>query len=249
MGKTEKKEKSFGLIGKNISYSFSRGYFSEKFTRLKLLGYSYDNFDLDAISEFKSLISKNNLSGVNVTIPYKESIIPYLDYLDKTAKKIGAVNTIKFTDGGLKGYNTDAYGFKKAMSTHLKKHHENALILGTGGASKAISYVFERLDIPYKFVSRNPKKGAFSYTELDKSIIEKYKIIVNCSPVGTHPNILDKPNIPYQYIGKEHFLFDLIYNPEKTAFLKEGIEKGAAVENGLRMLQFQAEKAWKIWNA
>ncbi|WP_394970849.1 shikimate dehydrogenase family protein [uncultured Croceitalea sp.] len=249
MGKTEKKEKRFGLIGKNISYSFSRRYFSEKFTELKLLGYSYENFDLDTISKFKSLIAENSLSGLNVTIPYKESIIPYLDCLDKTAEKIGAVNTIRFTPEGLKGYNTDAYGFQKTLVPHLKKHHKNALILGTGGASKAIAYVFETLNIPYKFVSRNPKKGMFSYEELDKSIIEKYKIIANCSPVGTHPNILDKPNIPYQYINEKHFLFDLIYNPEKTAFLKYGEKKGACIENGLAMLQFQAEKAWEIWNS
>jgi shikimate dehydrogenase len=249
MEKTERQQKRFGLIGKHISYSFSRGYFSDKFNTLKLSDYSYENFDLETISEFKSLITHNKLSGANVTIPYKESIIPYLDYLDKTAERIGAVNTIKFTAKGLEGYNTDAHGFKKAMTVHLKEHHKNALILGTGGASKAISYVFETLDIPYKFVSRNPKKGALTYVELDKSIIENYTIIVNCSPVGTYPNVLDKPNIPYQYIGKEHFLFDLIYNPEKTVFLKEGIEKGATIENGLRMLQFQAEKAWEIWNS
>lgn len=249
MEKIEKKEKRFGLVGKNISYSFSQGYFTEKFTKSNLLEYSYENFDLADISAFNKLIIQNNLFGLNVTIPYKELIIPYLDELDKTAEKIGAVNTICFKNNSLTGYNTDAYGFQKSLLIHLKKKHKKALILGTGGASKAIAYVFKTLNIPFQFVSRNPKNREISYKKLDEKIIKKHQIIVNCSPVGTHPNIHEKPAIPYQYVTKNHLLFDLIYNPSKTAFLKEGEAKGASIENGLSMLEFQAEKSWEIWNS
>lgn len=249
MGKIEKKEKRFGLVGKDISYSFSRGYFAEKFTALKLLNHSYENFDLADISEFSAILNKNAISGLNVTIPYKESVIPFLNDLDKAAEEIGAVNTIKFTSKGLKGYNTDAFGFQNSLAYHLKNHHKKALILGTGGASKAIAYVFKNLEIPFQFVSRTPKEGQLSYENLNRKIVQEHQIIVNSSPVGTHPNILEKPDIPYQYLTQKHFLFDLIYNPEKTAFLKEGEEKGAVITNGLRMLELQAEKAWEIWNS
>jgi shikimate dehydrogenase len=249
MEKIEKKEKRFGLVGKDISYSFSRGYFSEKFTSLQLLNYSYENFDLSDISEFTALIKENHLSGLNVTIPYKELVIPFLNDLDETAEEIGAVNTIQYTANGLKGFNTDAYGFQNSLTSHLKDYHKNALILGTGGASKAIAYVFKKLKIPFLFVSRTPKEKQLSYKDLSKKIIQEHQIIVNSSPVGTHPNILEKPDIPYQYLTKHHFLFDLIYNPKKTAFLKEGEEKGTVITNGLRMLELQAEKAWEIWNS
>lgn len=249
MEKIEKKEKRFGLVGRGISYSFSRGYFSEKFTKLGLSDYSYENFDLANISEFKALTEENDLSGLNVTIPYKELVIPYLDELDETATKIGAVNTIRLKKDKLIGYNTDAHGFKKSLSAHLKKKHKKALILGTGGASKAIAYVFEVLDIPFQFVSRNPEVKQLSYKDLDKKIIKEHQIIVNCSPVGTHPNIHEKPDIPYKYLTKDHLLFDLIYNPSKTAFLKEGEIQKTIIENGLAMLEFQAEKSWEIWNS
>lgn len=249
MEKEEEKENKYGLLGKDISYSFSRGYFSEKFTHLNLSKHSYVNFDLETISELKLVLEENNLAGLNVTIPYKEAVIPYLDDLDNTAKEIGAVNTIKFTKTGLKGFNTDTYGFKKAISVHLKSVHKKALILGTGGASKAIAYVFKQLNIPFKFVSRTPKANQISYANLDINTIEEHQIIVNCSPVGTYPNINDKPNLPYEGLGKNHLLFDLIYNPEKTAFLKMGEKAGGLIENGLAMLEFQAEKSWEIWNA
>jgi len=247
--KEEKTNKQYGLLGKNISYSFSRGYFSEKFTQLQLHNHSYENFDLEDISELKTVLSKNNIAGLNVTIPYKEAVIPYLDDLDETAKEIGAVNTIKFTKKGLKGYNTDAYGFQQAISKHLKDVHKNALILGTGGASKAIAYVFKQLEIPFKFVSRNPEKNQISYSELNRKTIQEHLVIVNCSPVGTYPHINDKPNIPYEGLGENHLLFDLIYNPDRTAFLKMGENAGGAIENGLCMLEFQAEKSWEIWNS
>jgi len=248
MEKTENKKHRFGLVGKDISYSFSKGYFASKFKKLELHDHSYENFDLQAISEFKEITLNTTIKGLNVTIPYKEEVIPYLALLDSKAKKIGAVNTIRFTKKGLKGYNTDAYGFQKSIEPLLKKHHKKALILGTGGASKAISFVFNELKIKHKFVSRNPKKNQFAYTALDQKVLSKYTIVVNCSPLGTHPNIEEKPAIPYQYITSKHLLFDLIYNPEKTAFLQKGEDQGAAVCNGYKMLELQAEKAWEIWN-
>lgn len=248
MGNTEKNK--FGLIGKNISYSFSKGYFAQKFKDLNLDRNTYENFDLPQINDFGRLISQNkNLKGLNVTIPYKEVVIPYLDELNTNAKKIGAVNTIKFTKKGLKGYNTDIYGFKKSIRPFLQKHHKKALILGTGGASKAVAFVFDELGIEFKYVSRNPEKNQLGYTNLNKAILSVYTVLVNCTPRGTFPNIKDKPDVPYQFITDRHLLFDLIYNPEKTAFLQEGETQGASICNGLRMLELQAEKAWEIWNS
>ncbi len=240
----------YGLIGKNISYSFSKGYFTKKFLDSNLLDCSYDNFDLQNIEQFTKLLQETkNLKGINVTIPYKEEILPFLTELDEEAKRIGAVNTIKFSNNGLKGYNTDVYGFKKSLVPLLKEHHNKALILGTGGASKAVAYVFGQLGIPYLFVSRVPKENQISYQALTKSMLEKYTIIVNCTPLGTYPNIEVKPEIPYHFINNSHLLYDLIYNPEKTAFLKNGEEQGATIVNGLEMLKLQAEKAWTIWNS
>jgi len=240
----------FGLVGKNISYSFSKGYFTQKFKDLGLDHNSYENFDLSAIEDFQTLIQHNkNLKGLNVTIPYKEVVIPYLNKLDSKAGKIGAVNTIKFTKKGLKGYNTDIYGFKKVIKPFLKKRHRKALILGTGGASKAVAFVFGELGIKHKYVSRNPDENQFGYVDLNEKVLKKYTVLVNCTPQGTFPNIADKPDIPYQFISTRHLLFDLIYNPEKTAFLREGENQGAAISNGLRMLELQAEKSWEIWNS
>ena len=249
MERTDGKQVRFGLVGKNISYSFSKGYFSIKFSELKLPNYSYENFDLQNISEITNVLKNTkNLSGLNVTIPYKESIIPYLNELEPSAEEIGAVNTIKISPTGLKGYNTDAYGFKMAIEPYLKKQHTKALILGTGGASKAIAYVLKQLNIHFTFVSRTGKNNGYTYDELNKSIVQDYTIIINCTPIGTFPNITEKPKIPYQFINQKHLLFDLIYNPEKTAFLSYGETQGATILNGLQMLEFQAEKSWKIWN-
>jgi shikimate dehydrogenase len=247
----EEKKSKFGLLGKNISYSFSSGYFTKKFEKLNLKKHKYVNFDIPEIKDFPSIIEETpNLKGMNVTIPYKEEVIQYLDKLDETAKEIGAVNTIKFTKrGDLKGYNTDIFGFENSIKPFLKKHHKKALILGTGGASKAVAYAFKRNDINFKFVSRNPsEKNQISYKDLSEEILEEYTVIVNCSPIGTFPNVNDAPKIPYQFISDKHLLFDLIYNPEETAFLKKGKEKGAAIKNGYQMLELQAEEAWRIWN-
>ncbi|WP_421809784.1 shikimate dehydrogenase family protein [Flagellimonas sp.] len=248
MEKTEKKEKRYGLLGKNISYSFSQGYFTQKFKDLGLNDHSYENFDLQEITELERVLSQNQLKGLNVTIPYKEEVIPYLDEMDAQAEKIGAVNTIKFTKLGLKGFNTDAHGFKKSLEPFLKPHHTKALILGTGGASKAVRFVLDELGIANTFVSRTKKEGQLTYEELDQNILEECTLIINCTPLGTHPNVGNKPDLPYQFIGNDHLLYDLIYNPEKTTFLALGEANGAAICNGLKMLQYQAEKAWEIWN-
>ncbi|MBO0329355.1 shikimate dehydrogenase family protein [[Muricauda] lutisoli] len=240
--------KRFGLLGRNISYSFSQGYFTQKFNKLGLEDYSYENFDIQQIDEVKSILSDNSLKGLNVTIPYKQDIIPYLDELDSKAAKIGAVNTIEFSKNGLKGYNTDAYGFQKSLEPFLKPHHTKALVLGTGGASKAVRFVLDELGITSTYVSRNKKEGQYTYGELDENIIKENTLIINCTPLGTFPNIEEKPTLPYQHIGPEHLLYDLIYNPEKTRFLAMGEANGATICNGLKMLEQQAEKAWEIWN-
>ena len=240
-----------GLLGKNISYSFSRAYFKEKFETENINHTTYDNFDIKNIELFPTIIKNTKgLKGLNVTIPYKEKVIPYLDKINKKAKAIGAVNTIKITKKGkLVGYNTDCYGFKKTLKPLIKSHHKNALILGTGGASKAIAYTLDEMGITYKYVSRKLSEGiGFSYDTLTEDDIKNHQIIINCTPLGTFPDIEDCPNIPYEGISKKHILFDLIYNPEETKFLKHGKENQATIINGLGMLEFQAEKAWSIWN-
>ena len=248
----EKESNVFGLLGKNIEYSFSRGYFTNKFDKLGFTNYKYVNFDIQNIEEFLSIINDNkkSLRGINVTIPYKEEVMKYLNKLDKTAKEIGAVNTIKLTKkGNLKGYNSDVVGFENSIFPFIKKHHKRALILGTGGASKAIAYALKKNGIKFKFVSRNPKnKKEISYQDLTENVIKKHQIIINSTPVGTSPNIEKSPNIPYQFITKNHLLYDLIYNPEVTTFLLKGKEQGATIKNGYEMLELQAEESWRIWN-
>lgn len=243
--------RKFGLIGRNIDYSFSREYFKEKFKNEKITDATYVNFDLEVISLFDIQTRQTpNLSGCNVTIPYKETIIPYLDKLNKTAKKIGAVNTIKVSKKGkFIGYNTDYYGFKKTLQPHLKKHHKKALILGTGGASKAVAYALKQLNIKYSFVSRTAsKQSKYTYNTLSVKNITKHTILINCTPLGTHPDVDACPNIPYEGITDKHILFDLIYNPEETIFLSLGKQLGATAINGYKMLELQAEKSWRIWN-
>jgi shikimate dehydrogenase len=247
----EKKNKVFGLLGKNISYSFSRGYFAEKFELLGLNKHEYKNFDIQDIAGFSSIIKDETcLKGINVTIPYKEEVMQYLDIIDNTAKAIGAVNTIKFTKrGNLKGYNTDVVGFENSISPYFKSHHKFALILGTGGASKAIAYALKKNKIQYKFVSRKPSgKEEISYNDVTNEVLNKYHIIVNCTPIGTSPDIHVSPNIPYQFLSEKHLLFDLIYNPEISAFLAKGKQQGASIKNGFEMLEMQAEESWRIWN-
>ncbi len=248
----EKKDKIFGLLGKNISYSFSKGYFTEKFNKLHLNDNEYVNFDIPTIQNLPETIQKTtNIKGMNVTIPYKVEVIPFLDDLDDTAKKIGAVNTIKFTEQGtLKGYNTDVVGFENSIKPFFKSHHKKALILGTGGASKAVAYALTKNNISYKFVSRTPtEENQISYDAITEELLNEYHIIINCTPLGTSPNTEKCPSIPYQYINKKHLMYDLIYNPAVTTFLQKGLDNGATIKNGLEMLELQAEESWRIWNA
>lgn len=249
--KQNKHMRRFGLIGKDISYSFSRNYFKNKFEAEDIKNTSYENFDLENINLFNTkLKQENNISGFNVTIPYKESVMPFLDKLNKKAEAIGAVNTIKITKKGkYVGYNTDYYGFKKTLKPFIKKHHKKALILGTGGASKAIAYALKSLDIDYYFVSRKAGEHVkYTYNELTDAIINAHQIIINSTPLGTFPEIEMCPDIPYQAISKQHILFDLIYNPSETKFLRLGKQNNATSINGERMLELQAEKSWSIWN-
>ncbi len=247
------KRTKLGLIGKNISYSFSKGYFQEKFKNLKINDLTYRNFDIPEIEEFPFLIyhKEEDFLGFNVTIPYKLSIMKYLTAIDEDAKKIGAVNTIKITDDNeLIGYNTDIYGFENSLKPLLKPQHKKALILGTGGASKAVAFVFDKLNIEYLFVSRIAKSSTIiSYQDLSEELLKSHQLIVNCSPLGTHPNIENCPDIPYELLTDKHFLYDLIYNPSETTFLKHGKERGTIIKNGLEMLELQAEKSWEIWNS
>lgn len=242
--------KQFGLIGKNIEYSFSRLYFTKKFRAENIDSSSYKNFDINNIVEIKTILKTPNLRGLNVTIPYKESVIPYLDNLSEEAKIIGAVNTICFLENGTtKGYNTDVFGFKTALLQNWKDHDvSKALILGTGGVSKAIQFVLKKMKIKPLLVSRKPSEGEISYSQVNQEIINTHQLIINASPIGVYPNFDKAPNIPYKFISSKHYLFDLIYNPKQTLFLKEGEKKGATTQNGLLMLEQQAEKSWEIWN-
>jgi shikimate dehydrogenase len=242
--------KRFGLLGRNINYSFSKGYFTDKFNNENFAGCTYENFDIPEIASFPEIIKNtSNLKGLNVTIPYKETVIPFLDKLSKNAAQIGAVNTIKITKKGkLKGYNTDYYGFKKSLEPLLQPHHKKALILGTGGASKGVAFALDELNIPYTFVSREAKENAIDYSRINATTFDNYQIIINSTPVGTSPNVDAFPLIPYEFFTDKHIAYDLIYNPAETQFLKNAKQQGAQIKNGLDMLIFQAEKAWKIWN-
>lgn len=239
----------FGLIGKDISYSFSRKYFSDKFLKEGTAA-TYENFDLEEINSFPELLRKSmDLQGLNVTIPYKEKIIPFLDTLDPTAREIGAVNTVKFEkNGSLTGYNTDFHGFLESLRPFLKPNLRKALILGTGGASKAVKYALNVLEIPSTFVSRTASKDAMMYGDLSQEILEEYKLIVNTTPLGTFPRVEESPALPTAFLGKDHLIFDLIYNPPKTKLMSLAEARGATVLNGEKMLILQAEKAWEIWN-
>lgn len=248
-----KPTKKFGLLGRNISYSFSSGYFSEKFAELGLENHSYENFDIENIEGFPQLLLNNlsKINGMNVTIPYKQEVLKYLDEIDEEAVEIGAVNTIKFLENGRKkGFNTDVFGFENSLKPLLELHHTKALILGTGGASKAVAHALKKLNIQYVFVSRNPiGENQISYNTIDKELLQQYTLLINCTPLGTFPNIKASPDLPYQYVTTNHLLYDLIYNPAITTFLQQGKEKGATIKNGLEMLQLQAEKSWQIWNS
>lgn len=240
----------FGLVGRNIHYSFSKMYFTEKFKVDGLTDHTYDNYDIEDISALKAVLTQNSgIKGLNITIPYKVEVIPILDKMSKKAVKIGAVNTVRISKKGtLKGYNTDWIGFTKSIAPLLQPHHTDALILGTGGASKAIAFALKKLKINSTLVSREKKKNTLSYDDLDKAAFAKFTIVINCSPVGTFPNLKDCPNLPYELFTERHIAYDLIYNPEETTFLRKAKEQGAIIKNGYSMLVYQAEAAWDIWN-
>ncbi|MGY8918891.1 MAG: shikimate dehydrogenase family protein [Flavobacteriales bacterium] len=239
--------KLYGLLGKNIDYSFSKDFFSKKFNK-ENLNCSYMNFDIQEIDEFKKVINEFKINGLNVTIPYKESIIKYLDFVCPIAKEIGAVNTIKFENSTLSGYNTDYLGFYNSAQ-RIVKPSTRALILGTGGASKAIAYALKLLGVKYIFVSRSKEnEECISYEDLNKSIINKHKLIINCTPLGTYPMIEEIPKVPISLITSNHTVYDLIYNPTKSLLLEKSEENGAKIINGYQMLQNQAIESWNIWN-
>lgn len=241
----------YGLIGFPLSHSFSKGFFNEKFASERIDA-TYQNFEIPSIAQFHAVIASNpDLNGLNVTIPYKEQIIPYLDELDETASEIGAVNVVKFfrTRQGLKlkGYNSDVIGFSRSIAEYILPHHTKALILGTGGASKAVAYSLKKMNIEYKFVTRTPLWGQLAYEDVDERILQEYTVIINATPLGMYPKIDACPDIPYEFLTDRHLLYDLLYNPNETKFMKLGKEKGAVVLNGLEMLLLQAFAAWEIW--
>ena len=245
----QKQIENFGLIGKDISYSFSKKFFNQKFINEGLNNCSYENYDISSISKLLEVINDTKIKGLNVTIPYKESVIELLNHIDPIAKKIGAVNTIKIDkQNKLSGYNTDYIGFKQSLESNIS-NQKRALILGTGGASKAIVYALKTLNIKTLLVSRKNREECITYEDVSNQIIKDHTIIINCTPLGTYPNIEECPKIPYEYITDRHLCYDLIYNPIKTKFLILSEKKGASIINGNEMLENQAIESWKIWNS
>jgi shikimate dehydrogenase len=243
--------KTYGLIGYRLSHSFSKKYFNEKFSKENIRDCVYENFPLDTISEFLNLLkTTTNPKGFNVTIPYKEEIIPFLSELDASAKAIGAVNVVKvLPNGKLIGYNSDYYGFKNSLKEFVPIiTNRKALVLGTGGAAKAVVAALKDLGIAHQYVSRTKSGNTWSYADLNENILLNYTIIINTSPLGMYPDVDSFPNIPYEFLTSNHYLYDLVYNPEETKFMKKGKIQGAHTMNGLPMLVGQAEKAWEIWN-
>lgn len=241
----------YGLIGYPLQHSFSKKYFTEKFEKEGLTNCSFKLFPLQSVSELPEILhSHKNLKGLAVTIPYKVEVLPYLTAVDEAVIKIGAVNCIRIKNEKLTGYNTDVTGFEKSFLPHLKDHHSRALVLGTGGASKAVQYVLNKLGFQFLVVTRNIefRQGHIQYEMINVEIIENYPVIINCTPVGMFPNEKAKPLIPYHLLTNRNYLYDLVYKPEETLFLNEGKKYGAIVKNGFEMLIIQAEENWRIWN-
>ncbi len=245
-------EKIFGLIGATVSHSFSKSYFDEKFFREGLRDHHYELFPLEKIQEIEALLKNTKgLSGLNVTLPYKEQILKYMDEVDPAAKQIGAVNVVKIQEGKLKGYNTDSDAFHETLEKWLPKDVTfTALVLGTGGSSKAVRQALAKLNISFQLVSREKSKGDLTYEDLkqDTSLIKKSLLIINTTPLGMYPQTDLFPPIPYECLTKNHYVYDLIYNPARTMFLQKAEMRGATIKNGLEMLHVQAEKSWQIWN-
>lgn len=241
--------KVYGLIGYPLEHSFSKDFFTAKFDKENITDCEYRNFQLSSIEQFQTLVNtEKNLCGLNVTIPYKISVIDYLDGLSAEATDIGAVNCIKITNGKRIGCNTDCFGFENSLRPLLEEQHTHALILGSGGSAKAVSYVLNKLKIGFTVVSSSRKENTIGYEDLTEDVMKNHLLIINTTPVGMFPAINDSPEIPFQFITGEHFLYDLIYNPGETLFMKKGKLKGAKTKNGLQMLQLQAEESWRIWN-
>lgn len=247
---------AYGLIGHPLTHSFSRPYFEDKFRQLNLQGFTYHHFDISDLVSLKSIILERRLSGFNVTIPYKESVLPLLSDLQGAARDIRAVNCVKvnwINDAAftLSGYNTDHYGFAQSIKPFLEPIHQKALVLGTGGASRAVAYALKQIGVEVYFVTSREKRSGnyFTYEELNEHILNACRLIINTTPLGMFPDIKLAPGIPYEFIGPDHLLYDLIYNPEETLFLEKGRQQGAVTMNGLNMLRLQADKSWEIWNA
>ncbi len=239
----------YGLIGYPLGHSFSRAFFTEKFQR-EGLDAEYRNFEIEDARQLLDVVHNTpNLRGLNCTIPHKRAIIPLLDELSEEAREIGAVNVIKvLPDGRLKGFNSDIVGFVDSIRPLLRPHHQRALVLGTGGASKAVCMGLSKLGLKWRYVSRTPGEGRFTYADLSAEVMNDYSVIVNCSPVGMHPHTDEAPDIPYTYVTERHLMFDLVYNPEVTLFMRLGLEHGAQVKNGLEMLHLQALASWTFWH-
>ena len=238
----------FGIIGYPLGHSFSKGFFTEKFAR-ESINAQYLNFEIPDVAMLSDVLRDNpELRGLNVTLPHKQAVIPLLDELSDEAREIGAVNVIRIRDGRLKGFNSDIIGFTNSIKSLLMPHHKKALILGTGGASKAIRVGLNRLGIEWTYVSRSPREGMITYEDITAETLQAYTVIVNCSPVGMFPNVAQAPEIPYDCLSDKHLLFDLVYNPEETLFMKKGRAEGATVKNGLEMLHLQAIASWDFWN-
>lgn len=241
--------KRYGLIGRTLKHSFSKTYFTKKFADEGITNCVYDNFELAVINEFPQLLTKfPDLKGLNITIPYKEEVIQYLTEKDAIVEAIGACNCIKIEGANCIGYNTDSIGFLHSLKPQLKPHHKKALVLGTGGASKAVRYSLEALGIEFQFVSRAKAEGQLTYDDVSADVLADHHLIINTTPLGMYPNVDAAPALNYEALTPKHFLFDLTYNPEKTKFLAEGEKRGAQISNGYQMLIEQAEAAWNIWN-
>lgn len=260
--------KYYGLIGFPLSHSFSKKYFAAKFEKEKITDAEYENYPLEDIGGLQDLLDDHpQLRGLNVTVPHKKNVLRYLDWIEHDARKAGAVNCLRITkesplqaafsgevgikdhDFRLEGYNTDLYGFEMSLRPLLKRYHDQALVLGNGGAAQAVKCILENLEIPFKVVTRKAKDGDLTFGDLKPHHIKKHRLIINTTPLGTYPNVDECPPIPYEAITDDHLLYDLVYNPEQTLFLKKGAEKGAATKNGYEMLILQAERSWEIWNS
>jgi shikimate dehydrogenase len=242
--------RQFGLIGFPLSHSFSKGYFANYFLKENILDAQYENYPIESIDFFTGLWNNNpSLQGLNVTIPYKKLVIPFLQHPSSVVQSIQACNCIKLHDGAFYGYNTDVIGFEQSLLPYLQPHHQKALIFGTGGAAAAVEWVLQKLGIAYQLVSRTASEGCIAYESLSPEIIEAHTLLIQTSPVGMYPNVDEAPNLPYEAISSKHHLYDLVYNPAETKFLALGAAQGATTQNGLEMLHLQADASWEIWNS